>query len=440
MWSCVRRAVAALALAGLAITWLPPAAAAVPSPPPSVSAAAGVLYDPAAQQVLWAYRPDLQLPVASLTKLMTAFLALHEPASTRVTAGADAVTMPQTDAGLVAAHTYTLDSLLPLLVVRSANDVAVAIADALGGSVSGFAADMNAEAAALGLADTHYVNPNGLDAAGQHSSARDVATLAGFDMEMPVFGQLAALRAATLPGGGTFGDVNPFLGAYPGADGVKTGFTSTAGFCLAASATRGGRLLIAVVLNERSWAKAVADASALLNWGYAQPPLPAPAHPAVATMIPLVLPAAAAATANAPEASPPADETPASPTPAAAPTPEPAPASPSAAAPAPAPTPQSAPASPSAATQSAVAPAPAARSSATGKAASQSAAPPALAEGTRLAPPAPKGRPAAAPAGPRAAATHNGLSPRFGAWIALAAAGLMLAAVFLRRRGSQPGA
>jgi D-alanyl-D-alanine carboxypeptidase len=294
-------AVAALmaALAGP----LPAAVAAAAAPVPAVSARAAALYDPAAHELLWSYRPDLQLPVASLTKLMTAYLALQAPPSTPVRVGADAVAMPETKAGLVAGHTYTLGSLLPLLIVRSANDVAVAVADGLGGGVAAFAADMNAEAAAMGLRDTHYVNPSGLDAPGQHSSARDVAVLAGLDMSLPAFRQLAALRTATLPGGGTFRDENPFLGAYPGADGVKTGFTSAAGFCLAASATRGGRRLLAVVLDEPSWAQAVADASALLDWGFAQP-APDGAHGnAAAVTVPLA-PAAGAGWGTPPPAPP----------------------------------------------------------------------------------------------------------------------------------------
>jgi D-alanyl-D-alanine carboxypeptidase len=289
--------VAALALLVAAMSCPLPAAAASlgASQPPAVAARAGTLYDPIRQAFLWSERPDLELPVASLTKLMTAYLALHEPAAAPVRVGDDAAAMPQTKAGLVPGRTYTLGSLLPLLIVRSANDVAVAIADALGGSVPAFAADMNREAAALRLGDTHYANPSGLDAAGQHSSAHDVAVLAGLDMDMPAFAALARLTSATLPGGATFADENPFLGAYPGSDGVKTGFTSTAGFCLAASATRGGRRLIAVVLDEPSWAQAVADASALLSWGFAQPVPAAATDPVAASMIPLALPGAAQA-------------------------------------------------------------------------------------------------------------------------------------------------
>ncbi len=247
---------------------------ASPPPPPAVHAVAATLYDPGAGRFLWSHRPDLELPVASLTKLMTAWLALQAPGSTPVKVGSDVVGIPQTTAGLIPGQTYTLGSLLPLLIVRSANDAAVAIADALGGGMPAFVDRMNAEAAAMGLTDTHYVDPNGLDAPGQHSSARDVAELAGADMASAAFRELASLRTATLPGGATFSDENPFLGAYPGADGVKTGFTSTAGFCLAASATRDGQLLIAVVLGEPSWDKAVADASALLTWGFGQEPAP----------------------------------------------------------------------------------------------------------------------------------------------------------------------
>lgn len=334
MRRCLSLAVPALALSVL-VAAAPAGAGTVARAasrpgPPAVHAVAATLYDPGGHRFLWSDHPDLEVPVASLTKLMTAWLALQQPGSTPVTVGSDVIGIPQTTAGLVPGRTYTLGSLLPLLIVRSANDAAVAIADALAGSVPAFVARMNAEAAAMGLTDTSYVDPNGLDATGQHSSARDVAELAGQDMGLPAFRQLAALRTATLPGGATFTDENPFLGAYPGANGVKTGFTSTAGFCLAASATQGGHLLIAVVLGEPSWGRAVADASALLTWGFLQEPAaagapdspqgqsaahglaqPANGSPASARAVPPSRAAAAAATVPPPGAAQPASAAPA---------------------------------------------------------------------------------------------------------------------------------
>lgn len=248
-----------------------PAAAASSGPSPTAARAAA-LYDPGSGAFLYTHGADRRLPVASLQKIMTAYLALQAPGDTPVRAGRDVLAMPQTDAGVVPGRTYRLGDLLPVMIVRSANDVAVAVADGLAGSVPAFARRMNRAAAAAGLRDTHYVNPSGLDAPGQYSSARDVAVLAGLAMRLPAFRALVRRRRAGLPGGTTFSDLNPFLAAYPGADGIKTGYTRQAGFCLAASATRAGRRLIAVVLHEPGWGRAVADASALLDWGFAQKP------------------------------------------------------------------------------------------------------------------------------------------------------------------------
>jgi D-alanyl-D-alanine carboxypeptidase (penicillin-binding protein 5/6) len=253
------------------------AADAAPAPA-APQAAAAALYDPAAQIVMVSRAGHARLPVASLVKLMTARLALEAGDPGRlVTVPAGVAELPETKVGLVPGERLPLGALVAGLLVHSGNDAALAIATALAGDEAAFADRMNAEAARLGLRDTHYVNASGLDAPGQYSSAEDVARLAAADLTLPGFAALVARPSVAMPDGRVYPSVNPFLAYYPGANGIKTGFTREAMFCLAASAERGGRTLIAVVLGEPSWAAADRDAAALLDWGFLQSrPVPVP--------------------------------------------------------------------------------------------------------------------------------------------------------------------
>lgn len=156
------------------------------------------------------------------------------------------------------------------MLIVSANDAARTLAADIGGSQDGFVSLMNAAAASLGLAGTVAMNPIGLDAAGAHSTARDLATLASLLMQDETFRATVARTSATLHGQ-TFPATNDaFLTTYPGADGVKTGHTTEAGYCLAASATRDGRRIVVVVLGSSSDAARVAAASQLLDWAFTQ--------------------------------------------------------------------------------------------------------------------------------------------------------------------------
>lgn len=210
------------------------------------------------------------VPVASLVKLMTVRLALESGNLDRlVTVPVSVGTLPETKVGLRPGEQLPLRTLLQALMVRSANDAADTVAVALGGSEGGFAQEMNTEAQRLGLRQTRYVNSSGLDAPGQYSSAADVAKLAAADLALPGFPSLVD-QSSVVVEGRSYTTVNPFLAYYAGATGIKTGFTSAAMFCLAASAVHGDHLLIAVVLGEPSWNAADADAAALLDWGFAQ--------------------------------------------------------------------------------------------------------------------------------------------------------------------------
>jgi D-alanyl-D-alanine carboxypeptidase len=155
------------------------------------------------------------------------------------------------------------------MLVASANDAADTLARDVAGSEPAFVRRMNREAADLGLAGTTYADAEGLDAPGQHSTARDVAVLARDLLADPTFRQVVRQPAVSIDGH-RLDATNDLLGRYPGADGVKTGHTDGAGWCLAASATRDGRRVIAVVLGAPSAEARDTSAAALLDWAFAR--------------------------------------------------------------------------------------------------------------------------------------------------------------------------
>lgn len=191
---------------------------------------------------------------ASLTKLMTAYVALsavhnHEIGfDTPLAVSARAASMPPSKMGFRPGTLVTLGNALKMLMVKSANDMAVTIAEGVSGSVEAFADDMNEAARSLGMAQSHFVNPNGLPNPEHVSSARDLAILArALYLTFPREADLFNIGALQLEGK-IIRNHNDLLGRYPGTDGMKTGFTCAAGFNIVASATQGGRKLIAVIL------------------------------------------------------------------------------------------------------------------------------------------------------------------------------------------------
>ena len=252
------------------------------SPPPTIAATAGYLFDPTTGQVLFAQNPTQELAMASTTKIMTALTALtFGSLSQRITIGQDTVAMQNgvdSVAGLQLGDSLTLCELLYALLLPSGDDAAVAIAEGVAGTQARFVAEMNAEAALLGLWRTHYANPDGLDENGHYTTARDLAQLAAYAMQIPVFAQVVGTATYTLPQttnhiAYTWNTTNYLLTAtnyYAGATGVKTGTTGNAGACLVFAAARNGRQLIGVVLNEPTDPGRFTDATALLDWGFAQ--------------------------------------------------------------------------------------------------------------------------------------------------------------------------
>jgi D-alanyl-D-alanine carboxypeptidase len=264
--------------------------------PREVRARAAVLVDASTGVVLWGRRSRTSVPPASLTKMLTAL-------AVRASLDLDAVTVASRQAAKQPArrlavrrgHKLTVDQALKALMIASANDVAVMLAEAAAGSVARFSTAMDAESERLGLRASSWRNPHGLDAPGHRSSALDLAILARAVLADRWLAKVVRMRRAafTSPGGRrhTLTARSRFLLGYRGAVGVKTGFTDDAGHCLAAAATRGGRTLIAVVLRSPDNA---ADAGRMLDWGFGRGRsartglrLPAYVAPAsVATLLP----------------------------------------------------------------------------------------------------------------------------------------------------------
>lgn len=231
---------------------------------PQISAPAAVIYDVDSGQVLFGRNAHQRRPPASLTKIATALVALRRLGLARqVTVGSE-VTVGGMRIGLTPGDTVSVEALLYGTLLNSGNDAAAALAVAAAGSQERFVEEMNALAAELGLQDTHFANPHGLDAEGHYSSAYDLALLAKAALANPAFATIVATPAKELEGW-QFHTTNQLLGAYPGVDGVKTGTTDDAGECLVASAMRQGHRVITVVLGSTD---RYTDTRALLDFYY----------------------------------------------------------------------------------------------------------------------------------------------------------------------------
>jgi serine-type D-Ala-D-Ala carboxypeptidase (penicillin-binding protein 5/6) len=239
--------------------------------PPRVSASAAIVANGATGEILYARHADERRPMASITKIMTALVALEraDPASV-TTIDRQAAAIGEATMNLRLGEKRTVRELLEGMLIPSANDAAWAVAeDVGGGSVPRFVGYMNARARELGLANTHYVNPDGLDAPGHYSSARDILRLARQAMRKPLFSELVRTRTARV-GRHLLETTNDLLGTYRGAIGVKTGWTDGAGWSEVAAADRNGMTIYAVLLGGPSRASRDADLAKLLDWGFAQ--------------------------------------------------------------------------------------------------------------------------------------------------------------------------
>src|SRR6516162_3955571 len=234
---------------------------------------------------------------ASVTKLMTTYVTFKALREQRITPdtvftyGPNAAAQQPSKMGFKVGTQVTVDNALKMMLVHSANDMAVVLAEGVSGSIDKFADEMNASARRLGMTQTSYVNPNGLPADEQITSARDLAILArALIREFPEYDSYWHIGAIKF-GKRIYRNTNKLIDAYPGADGMKTGFICASGFNLVATATRGNKRLIAVVLGAPSSAVRATKAAQLLESGFSPNPLSwlMPSQGTVDSLVPLAV-------------------------------------------------------------------------------------------------------------------------------------------------------
>src|SRR6478672_1337548 len=237
-------------------------------------AEAQLLIEASTGKVLHAENATYPWYPASVTKLMTAYTTLRAVKEGRIsfntllTVSRNAAAQQPTKMGFKEGTTVTVDNALKMLMVKSANDIAVAIAEGVGGSIAGFADLMNANARRLGMSQSNFVNPNGLPAENHISSARDLGILArALIREFPEYDSYWHISSIRY-GNRVMRNYNSLIDRYPGADGMKTGFICASGYNVVASATRNGRRLIAIVLGAWSGAVRAQKAAQLLERGF----------------------------------------------------------------------------------------------------------------------------------------------------------------------------
>lgn len=246
------------------------------SPAPRIAAPAAILADLDSGQVLFERGADRRRPIASVTKIVTALLVLERTdpqdiVTVSARASGDGRTAGISELGLQTGERIRVDDLLAALMLQSANDAAIALAEHVSGTVEAFVKDMNARVRELGLRNSRFTSPNGLDDRG-YSTGRDLVAITRAAYAEPGFASIVATRSREIPAPAGYPprvvqNRNALLWLYPGAVGVKTGFTSRAGTCIVATAERGGLRLVAVVLGASG--EAFSSAAALLNHGFA---------------------------------------------------------------------------------------------------------------------------------------------------------------------------
>ena len=226
------------------------AACVLPLNSDAVSAKRAYVLDAVSGRVLYEKNPDERSLIASTTKIMTALIICEQcNVLDRMRIPKEAVGIEGSSMYLREGEVLTLQELLYGLMLSSGNDAAVALAIYCGGTVEGFAELMNDKARNLGLHNTHFANPNGLDSPGHYSTARDLAVLAAYAMENPIFRKTVSTKSLRM-GQRCLINHNKLLWRVEGADGVKTGYTRAAGRILVSSATRNGRRILAVTIDD----------------------------------------------------------------------------------------------------------------------------------------------------------------------------------------------
>jgi D-alanyl-D-alanine carboxypeptidase (penicillin-binding protein 5/6) len=240
---------------------------------PPLTTKAAIVVDAGTGRVIWALRPHARLRVASLTKIMTAMLAFRKLAPNDVvTVDKSVPRVPLVREGLRADERVKAWKLFYSMLLYSGNDDALELAIAAGGDKWAFVREMNAEARRLGMDDTHFISPSGVVDRDNYSSAWDLAALTRVALRNERLVRVVRTKIIRVPWSApTYSKIyvnnNRLLRSYPGANGVKTGYTHESGPCLVASATRHGRTLVAVLLDDTNM---YADATRLLNFGFAR--------------------------------------------------------------------------------------------------------------------------------------------------------------------------
>ncbi|MEO2207172.1 D-alanyl-D-alanine carboxypeptidase family protein [Paenibacillus pabuli] len=245
-------------------------------PGPSTHAQSAALIDVTSGRILYSKDGDKELRIASLTKIMTAIVAIEQgKLDDKVKVSPTAFAKEGSSLYLKLGEEMTLENMLYGLMLRSGNDAASAIAEHVGGSEEGFVLLMNKKAEEIGLVHSHFMNPHGLDADGHYSTANDLARLTAYALHNPVFKRIVATEDKSAPNPNesweySWHNKNKMLRLYEGADGVKTGYTKKAFRCLVSSATRNGQQLAAVTLNDgNDWN----DHARMLDFGFENFPL-----------------------------------------------------------------------------------------------------------------------------------------------------------------------
>jgi serine-type D-Ala-D-Ala carboxypeptidase (penicillin-binding protein 5/6) len=256
-----------LAVLIAALAFASPATAA----PPPVHATAYIVQDARTGEVLASSDAHDHLPIASLTKMMTVLLALeHHKLTDVVTVDKRAAAVGESTINLRPGEKLTVRDLIKGALIQSANDAAVALALSMAPDFASFARLMNAKAAALGLRDTHFVRPDGLDVPDQYSSAADVTKLARILMRTRFVRDTVDEKTATIGGGRTLSTWDDLLSIFPRTIGVKTGHTAQAGWCQVAAARGPGVTVYATLLGGPTRSVRNVDLESLLIWGLAQ--------------------------------------------------------------------------------------------------------------------------------------------------------------------------
>jgi|SRR5579885_3268203 len=259
------------------IPTLPPSP--TPTPAPFISGTAAYLIDADTGRVLYDMNSSQPLPIASTTKIMTAIVAIENANLDQgVTVGqADLNQVPagSSNAGLVAGDYFRLHTLLYALMLRSGTDASIVIARVVAGSTANFVTMMNRKAQALHLLHTHFSSPHGFSSNDHYSSAADMVTLTNYAMRNSTFAQIVGqtiydVKPTLFTHAYHWENTNGLLTTYQGADGVKTGWTDSAGYCLVFSARRNGHHLIGVELDASSYDAVFSDGAKLLDLGFSK--------------------------------------------------------------------------------------------------------------------------------------------------------------------------